>query len=197
MTSRALLVVLVAVAVTATTAHFAIVPPTPGRGFDEGTETTPPCGGFAIPGERIAFTVDSSRIHLEIYDGAGNVTMFWGNGSAPAVFVPIPNTFHAVNSDTSAYTLDVPLNGLGIGVGQAGTIQVIFTSDEVFFQCQDVTTSVAEQPTPTPTNTAPPGSQLTDGALIGIMAAFCIATVLVSVGLSVAIVKRRSYQALS
>ena len=120
-------------------AHFQLVSPTPGRGFAEGTETTPSCGGFNTVGTRISFSTTSSRVHLEILDGAGNVTLLWGAGSAPTSFVAIPGTTHAVDTGAgNPYAFDVPLNELNVTVNTLGTVQVVYTSDETFYQCQDV-----------------------------------------------------------
>ena len=202
--SRSLVVVVVAVVVAATTAlaHFALVAPTPGRGFNEDTETTPDCGGFNAPGPRLAFSPTSSRVHLEIYDGAGNVTLFWGNGTAPATYVLIPGTLQPVNSDgnPSSYAIDVPLNALNVSAGVDGTVQVVYVSDEVFYQCQDVSVvDVVPTETAAPTSTpGPAGSPLSTGQLVGIMAGFFVVSVALSVALTLYIVnKRKSYAPLA
>ena len=140
-------------------------------------------------------------MHLEILDGAGNVTLLWGAGSAPTSFVAIPGTTHAVDTGAgNPYAFDVPLNELNVTVNTLGTVQVVYTSDETFYQCQDVSVvDVVPTETAAPTSTpGPAGSPLSTGQLVGIMAGFFVVSVALSVALTLYIVnKRKSYAPLA
>ena len=128
-----------------------LLPPTPGRGANDDTLAQPPCGGFNTA-KRIEFGL-ASRVAYQVQDGSGYVVIYWYKGSNPnfgnvsatpytpvGTFVPQANVSIINPEGTASPTLylDTPLNLLNVTDGDTGTLQVIYYSDDPFYQCQDV-----------------------------------------------------------
>ncbi|KAI8825262.1 uncharacterized protein EV422DRAFT_518125 [Fimicolochytrium jonesii] len=135
-------------------AHFSLTSPA-GRGFTEDLEPIGPCGGFnTTQATRSSFPLTGGNVTMMILDGDGTgyVNVNIGLGDNPTNFTLVSTYPKAkVGSvsfpvDLSKYTTD----------GKAVTLQLVYHSDEIFFQCADLT--VGGSATSVPSMTMAPGS---------------------------------------
>jgi len=151
---RNLLLSLVLAAIAAASlvqAHFQLVSPTIGRGFIDGddpcTECIAPCGSFNTPANRISFPASNGVVSMQMLDGSGTVTFYYATDSnnVNGTEVVIPNVSYNFEGSSGEPTVHITIPSLPSTavLGQEGTIQVVYTSDEVFYQCLDITVSSA------------------------------------------------------
>ncbi|KAH6569261.1 hypothetical protein BASA81_015560 [Batrachochytrium salamandrivorans] len=139
---------LAAVLVPAVSAHFVLTSP-PGRGFDELTEPTGPCGGFNTIGMRSSIGMQSN-ITLKVADTNASAVINFGPGANPTTF---PYTLgHHHYAAIGEYTITIDLAKAGVpgnstSTASLGTIQVVVTSaDGTLYQCADVSIGAGSTP---------------------------------------------------
>ncbi|KAH9245805.1 hypothetical protein BASA81_016696 [Batrachochytrium salamandrivorans] len=139
---------LAAVLVPAVSAHFVLTSP-PGRGFDELTEPTGPCGGFNTIGMRSSIGMQSN-ITLKVADTNASAVINFGPGANPTTF---PYTLgHHHYAAIGEYTIMIDLAKAGVpgnstSTASLGTIQVVVTSaDGTLYQCADVSIGAGSTP---------------------------------------------------
>ncbi|KAH6572671.1 hypothetical protein BASA60_006482 [Batrachochytrium salamandrivorans] len=152
---------LAAVLVPAVSAHFVLTSP-PGRGFDELTEPTGPCGGFNTIGMRSSIGMQSN-ITLKVADTNASAVINFGPGANPTTF---PYTLgHHHYAAIGEYTITIDLAKAGVpgnstSTASLGTIQVVVTSaDGTLYQCADVSIGAGS----TPASPASPASSSAPG----------------------------------
>ncbi|KAJ1345118.1 hypothetical protein BSLG_000633 [Batrachochytrium salamandrivorans] len=152
---------LAAVLVPAVSAHFVLTSP-PGRGFDELTEPTGPCGGFNTIGMR-------SSIEC-VADTNASAVINFGPGANPTTF---PYTLgHHHYAAIGEYTIMIDLAKAGVpgnstSTASLGTIQVVVTSaDGTLYQCADVSIGAGSTPASpaSPASSAPSIPSTSSGA---------------------------------
>ncbi|KAH6586507.1 hypothetical protein BASA50_000461 [Batrachochytrium salamandrivorans] len=159
---------LAAVLVPAVSAHFVLTSP-PGRGFDELTEPTGPCGGFNTIGMRSSIGMQSN-ITLKVADTNASAVINFGPGANPTTF---PYTLgHHHYAAIGEYTIMIDLAKAGVpgnstSTASLGTIQVVVTSaDGTLYQCADVSIGAGSTPASpaSPASSAPSIPSTSSGA---------------------------------
>ncbi|KAH6602994.1 hypothetical protein BASA61_000562 [Batrachochytrium salamandrivorans] len=159
---------LAAVLVPAVSAHFVLTSP-PGRGFDELTEPTGPCGGFNTIGMRSSIGMQSN-ITLKVADTNASAVINFGPGANPTTF---PYTLgHHHYAAIGEYTITIDLAKAGVpgnstSTASLGTIQVVVTSaDGTLYQCADVSIGAGSTPASpaSPASSAPSIPSTSSGA---------------------------------
>ncbi|KAI9096658.1 hypothetical protein DFS34DRAFT_570012, partial [Phlyctochytrium arcticum] len=142
----------VAFLIASVSAHFELVKPT-GRGFDEGREPIPPCGGFdSVQTTRSSFPLTGATISQGVYHNNARIEyfiIFSANptaadfGSNSTTRKTLYPTETGINGGTHTITVDLANNTNLTSMATAGTpatIQILFDGgDGMLYQCADVT----------------------------------------------------------